>query len=172
MAIRSIIVAPDPRLKAKSEAVGRVDEGLRRLMNDMRETMYAAAGIGLAAIQIGVPKQVIVIDLSAPKDPEPLYLVNPKIVDASEATVSQEEGCLSLPSQYAEVKRHETIEVAYLDYWGKPQTLKAEGMLAICIQHEMDHLKGVLFVDRISALKRNMILRRLSKQKKLQPVAS
>jgi peptide deformylase len=172
MAIRPIIVAPDPRLKVKSEPVGTVNEGLRRLMNDMRETMYAAAGIGLAAIQIGVPKNVIVIDLSAPKDPEPLYLVNPRIVSASETTVMQEEGCLSLPSQYADVKRHETVEVAYLDYWGKPQTLRAEGMLAVCIQHEMDHLKGVLFVDRISTLKRNMILRRLSKQKKLQAVAS
>lgn len=172
MAIRPIIVAPDPRLKAKSEPVGTVDERLRQLMNDMRETMYAAAGIGLAAIQIGVPKNVIVIDLSAPKEVDPLYLVNPKIVAASDTTVVQEEGCLSLPSQYAEVKRRETVEVAYLDYWGKPQTLKAEGMLAVCIQHEMDHLKGVLFVDRISTLKRNMILRRLSKQKKLQAVAS
>ncbi|HYM33257.1 MAG TPA: peptide deformylase [Candidatus Cybelea sp.] len=172
MAKRPIIVAPDPRLKVKSTKVAVVDDGIRKLMDDMLESMYEAVGLGLAAIQVGVPKRVIVIDLAKPEDkkPKPLYLVNPEVVAASESDALFEEGCLSLPGQFAEVERPSWVEIAYLDYDGKPQRLRAEGMLGVCIQHEMDHLEGVLFVDHLSALKRNMILRKLSKQKKQQLV--
>ena len=171
MAKLPIITAPDPRLKVKSTKVTVVDDAVRKLMDDMLASMYAAVGLGLAAIQVGVPKRIIVMDLAKQGEPaKPLYLINPEIVAASDTDLSHEEGCLSLPGQYAEVERPDRVEVRYLDYHGKPQRLKAEGMLAVCIQHEMDHLEGILFVDHLSALKRNMILRKLVKQKKLQAV--
>jgi peptide deformylase len=169
MAKLPIITAPDPRLKVKSTKVAVVDGSVRKLMDDMLESMYAAVGLGLAAIQVGVPKRVIVMDVAKQGEPaKPLYLVNPEIVAASDTDLAQEEGCLSLPGQFAEVERPDRVEIRYLDYHGKPQRLKADGMLAVCVQHEMDHLEGILFVDHLSSLKRNIILRKLLKQKKLQ----
>ncbi|MCW5751640.1 MAG: peptide deformylase [Alphaproteobacteria bacterium] len=171
MALLPIIHAPDPRLKVKSARVETVDDGLRRLMDDMLETMYAAPGIGLAAIQVGVPKRVIVIDIAREDEPRaPQFLVNPEIVAASDEDATYEEGCLSLPGQFADVARPAWVEIAYLDRAGTPRRQRAEGLLATCVQHEMDHLEGILFVDHISALKRNMILRRLLKQRRQQSV--
>ena len=172
MAILPIITAPDPRLKVKSEPVSEVDDDLRKLMDDMLETMYAAPGIGLAAIQVGVPKRVIVMDLSSDeKPPEPLYFVNPEIKWTSDDKGPYEEGCLSVPEYYEEVERPLKARVDYLDYHGAQQTLDAEGMTAVCIQHEMDHLEGILFIDHLSRLKRQMILRKLTKAKKLSASA-
>ena len=169
MALLPIITAPDPRLRVKSESVETVDDDLRKLMDDMLETMYDAPGVGLSAIQIGVPKRVMVVDCASDGEkPEPIYLVNPVIRESSEDMRAYEEGCLSLPEQYAEVERHNRITVDYLDRDGQPQTLEADGLLSTCIQHELDHFDGVLFVDHISALKRNMILKRLKKAKKLK----
>jgi len=168
MTIRPILTAPDPRLREVSEPVDGVDDDLRRLMDDMLETMYDAAGIGLAAIQIGVPKRVIVMDLARDgEEPEPRYFVNPEILDPSEETKPYDEGCLSVPEFYEEVERPARCRVRYLDYDGSPRTLDAEGLLAVCIQHEMDHLEGVLFIDHISRLKRERILRKLKKERKL-----
>lgn len=172
MAILPILTAPDPRLKVKSSPVDQVDDDLRRLMDDMLDTMYDAPGIGLAAIQVGVAKRVIVMDLSKDEEPPaPMYLVNPEIEWASDDTVPYEEGCLSVPDFYEEVERPVKARVTFLDYDGAPQTLEAEGLLAVCIQHEIDHLEGVLFVDHLSRLKRQMILRKLSKAKKLEQSA-
>ncbi|WP_416898182.1 MAG: peptide deformylase [Minwuia sp.] len=169
MALLPIITAPDPRLRVKSEPVETVDDGLRKLMDDMLETMYDAPGVGLSAIQVGVPKRVMVVDCAPDDaDPEPIYLVNPEIREASPDLRAYEEGCLSLPEQYAEVERHDRITVDYLDRDGNRQTLEADGLLSTCIQHEMDHFDGVLFVDHISALKRSMIMKRLKKAKKLK----
>ena len=167
MAIRPIIIAPDPRLKKRAQPVEAVDAEIRRLMDDMLETMYAAPGIGLAAPQVGVLKRVIVVD-AARKDeePEPLFLANPELLSVGEDDSVYEEGCLSLPDQFADVTRPEACRVRYLDRDNETREVEAEGILATCIQHEMDHLEGLLFVDHISALKRNMILRRLTKQKK------
>ena len=162
MTIREIITAPDPRLREISKPVAEVDDALRALMDDMLETMYAAPGIGLAAIQIGVPKRVIVMDVGGRDDEKtPLYLVNPVVSETATETVPYEEGCLSVPDYYEDVERPERCTVSYLDYEGKPQILKAEGLLAVCIQHEMDHLEGVLFIDHISRLKRERILKKL-----------
>jgi peptide deformylase len=169
MAILPIITAPDARLKQVSRPVEAVDDALRALMDDMLETMYAAPGIGLAAIQVGVAKNVIVIDLG--KDDgmtEPLFLVNPEILATSEELATYNEGCLSVPEEYWEVKRPARCRVRYLDYHGKQQVLEAEGLLATCVQHEMDHLKGILFIDHLSSLKRNMILRRAGKARRLK----
>lgn len=169
MAIREIIEAPDPRLKVISEPVEVVDDDLRRLMDDMVETMYAAPGIGLAAIQIGVPKRVLVLDISNDEEePNARYFVNPEIVWTSDELAIYNEGCLSLPEYYAEVERPAACRVEYLDYDGNPQTLETSGLLATCIQHECDHLEGILFVDHLSSLKRDMILRKLAKAKKLK----
>lgn len=169
MAIREIITAPDPRLKQVSKPVERVDDDLRRLMDDMLETMYAAPGIGLAAIQIGVPKQVIVMDLAREgEDPQPRYFVNPEILWTSDELATYEEGCLSVPELYEEVDRPARCRVRFLDYQGEIRELDCEGMLATCIQHEMDHLNGVLFIDHLSKLKRSMMLKKLAKAKKLQ----
>ena len=166
MALLPILTAPDPRLKQKSKPVAAVDDELRRLLDDMLETMYAAPGVGLAAIQVGVPKRALVIDVARDDEPkQPLCLINPEIVWASDEDASYEEGCLSLPDQFADVARPAAVRVRYLDRNGNRKELEAEGLLAVCVQHEMDHLDGVLFVDHISALKRNMILRRLLKQK-------
>jgi peptide deformylase len=166
MTIRKILTEPDPFLRQVSSNVEKVDDKIRKLMDDMLETMYAAPGIGLAAIQIGVPKRVIVMDLSKEETRKPLYFVNPKIIAKSKNDSSYEEGCLSVPGQFAEVDRPDQCHISYLDYEGKKKELKAEGLLATCIQHEMDHLEGILFIDYLSKLKKNFIVKKLSKQKK------
>jgi peptide deformylase len=165
MALREILVVPDPVLKQVSTPVEVVDDDLRALMDDMLETMYAAPGIGLAAIQVGVPKQVIVMDL-AQKDepPEPRYFVNPQILWSSDETEPYEEGCLSIPDIYDEVERPAKVKLKYLGYDGKEVIEEAEGLYAVCIQHEMDHLKGVLFIDYLSRLKRDRAVAKVKKQ--------
>ncbi len=168
MAIRSILTAPDDRLRQVSKPVSGVDEGLRALMDDMLETMYDAPGIGLAAIQIGEPIRVIVMDLAGEEEePAPLYFVNPEILDPAEEMNLHEEGCLSVPEFYEEVERPASCRIKYLDYDGKAQILEAEGLLATCIQHEIDHLEGVLFIDYLSRLKRERILKKLKKEQRL-----
>jgi len=167
MALREILTEPNGTLRQKSLKVDKVDEDLQGLMNDMVETMYAAPGIGLAAIQVGVPKRVIVLDISQKEGiKKPMYFVNPEIINKSENKATYEEGCLSVPGQFAEIDRPESCHIKYLDYNGEPKELKAKGMLATCIQHEMDHLEGVLFIDYLSKLKKSMIIKKLSKQKK------
>ena len=167
MALRQILTEPNIILREKSLPVEKVDKDLQNLMDDMLETMYAAPGIGLAAIQVGIPKRVIVLDL-APKDQpkNPIFFVNPEIIDKSKNNSIYEEGCLSVPGQFAEIERPEKCYVKYLDYHGNIKEIKAEGMLATCIQHEMDHLEGILFIDYLSKLKKSMIIKKLSKQKK------
>ncbi|WP_375211232.1 peptide deformylase [Hyphococcus sp.] len=168
MAIKEILTAPDPRLREVSKPVAEVDDALRALMDDMLETMYDAPGIGLAAIQIGVPKRVIVMDLAGKdEEPEPRYFVNPEILDPSEEMSVYEVGCLSVPEFFDEVERPAKCRVKYLDYDGKEQILEAEGLLATCIQHEMDHLEGVLFIDHLSRLKRDRVLKKLKKEQRL-----
>ncbi len=165
MAIREILVVPNPVLKQVSQPVERVDDELRALMDDMLETMYAAPGIGLAAIQIGVPKQVIVMDLAGPdEEKQPRYFVNPQILDASDDTQPYEEGCLSVPDIYDEVERPAKVKLKYLNYQGEEVVEEAEGLFAVCIQHEMDHLKGVLFIDYLSRLKRDRAVAKVKKQ--------
>jgi len=167
MALRDILIVPDPILKKVSERVDLVDDDLRALMDDMLETMYAAPGIGLAAIQIGVPKRVIVMDLAKPdEEPAPRYFVNPEILWASEETQPYEEGCLSVPEIYDEVERPAHVKLRYIDYNGKTVEEDAEGMYAVCIQHEMDHLDGVLFIDHLSRLKREQAVKKVKKQAK------
>lgn len=167
MALLPIIVAPDPRLKVKAEPVERVDETVAKLMADMLETMYAAPGVGLAAPQVGIAKQVIVVDVAEEKTkPHPLKMANPEIVWASTELFTYEEGCLSLPEEYEEVRRPAKVRVRYLDETNTAQEIEAEGLLAVALQHEIDHLSGILFVDHLSSLKRGMIIRRLQKQKK------
>lgn len=164
MALLDILTVPNPVLKQVSTPVERVDDDLRRLMDDMLETMYAAPGIGLAAIQVGVPKQVIVMDLARQGEaPEPRYFVNPEILWASEETAPYEEGCLSVPEVYDEVDRPARVKLKYLDYHGQEVIEDAEGLFAVCIQHEMDHLKGVLFIDHLSRLKRDRAVARVRK---------
>ena len=164
MALLDILTVPNPVLKQVSTPVERVDDDLRRLMDDMLETMYAAPGIGLAAIQVGVPKQVIVMDLARQDEPpKPRYFVNPEILWASDETAPYEEGCLSVPEIYDEVDRPARVKLRYLDYHGKEVTEDAEGLFAVCIQHEMDHLKGVLFIDHLSRLKRDRAVARVRK---------
>ena len=174
MALLDIITAPDPRLKRKADPVTAVDAATAKLMADMLETMYEAPGIGLAAPQVGVLKRIIVADPAREEeDPRPLKMANPEILWVSDACKPHEEGCLSLPDEYEMVTRPDRIRVRYVDETDTPRELEADGLLAVVIQHEMDHLDGVLFVDHISTLKRNMILRRLTKQKKFgkRPVA-
>lgn len=169
MALLPILVAPDPVLTQISTAVETVDDDIRRTLDDMLETMYAAPGIGLAAIQVGIPKRMLVIDVSREdEEKQPLYIINPEVTWVSDDDQSYEEGCLSLPEHYAEVMRPAEVKIDYLDYNGEKRELHATGLLAICLQHEMDHLEGILFVDHISALKRNMILRKLVKMKRLK----
>jgi peptide deformylase len=164
MALREILTVPNPVLKQVSTPVERVDDDLRRLMDDMLETMYAAPGIGLAAIQVGVPRQVIVMDLARQDDPpEPRFFVNPEILWASDETAFYEEGCLSVPEVYDEVDRPARVRLRYLDYNGQEVIEEAEGLFAVCIQHEMDHLKGVLFIDHLSRLKRDRAVARVRK---------
>jgi peptide deformylase len=167
MALLPIITAPDPRLKQVAAPVERVDDEVRRLMDDMLETMQDAPGIGLAAPQVDVLKRVIVLDLAREgEEPQPYRMANPELTWVSDEDASYEEGCLSLPEHYAEVVRPAAVKVRYLDHEGEIRELEAGGLLATCVQHEMDHLDGILFVDHISALKRNMILRKLLKAKK------
>jgi peptide deformylase len=165
MAIREILTAPDPRLRQKSRPVEAVDDGLRALMDDMLETMYKAPGIGLAAIQVGEPLRVLVMDLAAEgEEKKPLFFVNPVVSNQSDESSLYEEGCLSVPEFFEEVERPARCRVSFLDYHGAPQVLEAEGLLATCIQHEMDHLEGVLFIDHLSRLKRDRILKKLKKE--------
>jgi peptide deformylase len=167
MAILSIIVAPDPRLKVRAKPVARIDDRIRRLMADMLETMYKAPGIGLAAPQVGQTLQVIVVDCAREGEkPQPLKIANPQILWRSDERMTVNEGCLSLPEHYADVERPAAIRLRYLDEENEVRELEAKGLLATCIQHEMDHLDGVLFVDHISSLKRNIILRKLAKSKR------
>jgi len=167
MALLPIIVAPDPRLKRLAAPVERVDDEIRRLMDDMLETMHEAPGIGLAAPQVGVLKRVIVVDVAREgEEPQPQRMANPEILWVSENDASYEEGCLSLPEHYAEVVRPAAVKVRYLDHEGAARELEADGLLATCVQHEIDHLDGILFVDHLTALKRSMILRKLTKAKK------
>jgi peptide deformylase len=164
----TIITAPDPRLKIVSEPVAAVTDDLRRLMDDMLEAMYAAPGIGLAAVQVGVPKRVIVIDLA--KDgtpPAPNYFINPEIVWSSDELRVFEEGCLSVPDLFDDVERPATVKVKYLDYDGVAREELFDGMMAVCLQHEMDHLEGVLFIDHLSKLKRDLMIKKLLKARKL-----
>jgi peptide deformylase len=169
MTVRPILTAPDPRLKAVSKAVDKVDDATRRLIDDMIESMYAADGIGLAAVQIGVPSRVIVMDLDQKNGKKkPRAFVNPKILWASEELAVFEEGCLSVPEIWEDVERPARIRAEYLTRDGERVELEADGMLATCLQHEMDHLEGVLFLDHLSKLKRSIALRKLAKAKRLQ----
>ena len=183
MAIRKILIEPNKILRKKSLRVENVDKDIQRLMDDMLETLYAAPGIGLAAIQVGVAKRVIVMDISRSrndigrdkddinndedkKSKNPMYFVNPEIAWKSEDKFTYEEGCLSVPNQFAEIDRPKQCHVRHLDYNGQPQELKADGLLSTCIQHEIDHLEGILFIDYLSKLKKEMIIKKLSKQTK------
>jgi len=167
MALRQILKEPDEILRKKSLPVDSVDKDLQILMDDMLETMYAAPGIGLAAIQVGIPKRVIVLDIEQKEgNKKPLFLVNPEIIQKSKNLSTYEEGCLSVPGQFAEIDRPDKCHIKYLDYYGEKKEINAEGMLATCIQHEMDHLEGILFIDYLSKLKKTMIIKKLSKQKK------
>ena len=177
MALKEILTEPNKLLRAKSLAVEKVDEDLQKLMDYIIETMYAAPGIGLAAIQVGVPKRVIVLDIGLRNESEdtnnekqvvkkiPMYFVNPEIITKSINNSTYEEGCLSVPGQFAEIERPDKCHIKYLNYYGQPKELAAEGMLATCIQHEMDHLEGILFIDYLSKLKKSMIVKKLTKQK-------
>tara|TARA_B100001123_G_C15237641_1_gene997805 strand:- start:765 stop:1289 length:525 start_codon:yes stop_codon:yes gene_type:complete len=167
MAIKEILTEPNKILRQVSKPVEKVTKQEQVLMNDMLETMYHANGIGLAAIQIGVPKRIIVMDISKnDQKKNPMYFINPIIKNKNKEFSTYEEGCLSVPNQFAEVDRPATCEVEYIDYYGEKKTLKANGLLATCIQHEMDHLEGILFIDYLSKLKKSMIIKKLSKQKK------
>ncbi len=167
MALRQILTEPNEVLRQKSLPVDKVDKELQILMDDMLETMYSAPGIGLAAIQVGVPKRVIVLDIEQKEGKKnPLYFINPEIIKKSENLSTYEEGCLSVPGQFAEIDRPDRCHIKYLDYNGEKKEINAEGMLATCIQHEMDHLEGILFIDYLSKLKKSMIIKKLSKQKR------
>ena len=164
MSKKSIIIEPDPILRKKSDNVEKIDNELRKLLDDMLETMYAAPGIGLAGVQVGVLKRLIVIDITKEDQKKnPLFLINPKITFKSENTSIYEEGCLSLPGHYAEIERPAECHLKYLDYYGKEKNLKADGLLATCIQHEIDHLNGILFIDYLSLLKRKMASQKVKK---------
>jgi len=177
MSIRPIIEAPDPRLRVKSTPVDVVDDDLRALIADMFETMYAAPGIGLAAIQIGTPKRVLVIDLQEEEDEEgrpirnPRVFINPEFYDPSDDRSIYNEGCLSVPDQYAEVERPAIVHCRWLDETGAAHDARIDGMLATCLQHEMDHLEGILFIDHLSRLKREMVLKKLEKAKRMRKAA-
>ena len=167
MSLRTIVIEPDPILRKKSEILEKVDDELRALLDDMLETMYSAPGIGLAAVQVGILKRLIVIDVSKDKEKKnPFFLINPEIISKSKNTSTYEEGCLSLPGYFAEIERPAECQVKYIDYFGKKKEIKATGLLSTCIQHEIDHLNGVLFIDYLSKLKRDMIVKKLIKQKK------
>jgi len=167
MALRDILILPDKRLRQKSAAVKKIDADIRRLVDDMFETMYDAPGIGLAAIQVGVPKRVITMDLSKKDEPDqPRVFINPEILSTSDEEATYEEGCLSIPEFYEEVTRPVQVQVKYLDLDGKEQVLDAKGLLATCLQHEIDHLNGVLFIDHLSKLKRDRVIKKFAKAAK------
>ena len=174
MALLPIIETPDPLLRQISTPVEAVTPEIKALIADMFETMYDAPGIGLAAVQVGVPKRILVIDLQEPEEEDgepvrdPMVFINPEILEASETTQLYSEGCLSVPDQYAEVERPDHIRARWLDGEGKPHEEEIEGLLAICLQHEMDHLEGILFIDHLSRLKREMVLKKLAKMRKEQ----
>ena len=165
--LRKILTEPDPILRKKCEPLETVDIDTKKLMDDMLETMYAAPGIGLAAVQVGILKRLVVIDISKGEEKKkPIFLINPQIMHQSKETSVYEEGCLSLPGQFAEIERPAECTIKYIDYNGKEKDLKADGLLATCIQHEVDHLNGILFIDYLSKLKKDMIIKKLVKQKK------
>ncbi len=167
MTIKPLIILPDPLLRQVSKPIERVDSDLQRLADDMLDTMYDAPGIGLAAIQIGVPRRMLVIDVAREgEEKQPLVFINPEIVASSDERSVYEEGCLSIPDYYAEVERPATVSVRYLDRDGKEQTVEADSLLATCLQHEIDHLNGVLFIDHISRLKREMVVKKFTKAAK------
>ena len=164
---RKILIEPDPILRKKSRPLEKVDDEIRKLMKDMLNVMYEAPGIGLAAVQVGILKRIVVIDVSKDeKKRDPLFLVNPEIVHRSKMMSTYEEGCLSLPNHFAEIERPAECKINYIDFNGKKKELKADGILATCIQHEVDHLNGVLFIDYLSKLKKDMIIKKLIKHKK------
>ena len=166
MTVKIILTEPNKILRQISKPVDKVGKEEQKIMDDMLETMYAANGIGLAAIQIGIPKRIIVMDISKDQNKkEPRYFVNPMIINKDKLKSTYEEGCLSVPNQFAEIDRPKNCDVEYLDYNGEKKLLKAEGLLATCIQHEMDHLEGILFIDYLSKLKKSMIIKKLSKGK-------
>ena len=167
MTKRKILIEPDSILRKKSATLEKIDDSLRELLDDMLETMYSAPGIGLAGVQIGILKRLIVIDISKDEEKKsPLFLINPVIISKSNNTSVYEEGCLSLPGYYAEIERPAECQIEYVDYNGKKKDMKASGLLATCIQHEIDHLNGILFIDYLSKLKRDMIIKKLIKNKK------
>ena len=167
MTQRKIVIEPDPILREKSASLEKVDDEIRALLDDMLETMYAAPGIGLAAVQVGILKRLIVIDISKDEEKKnPLILINPEIISRSQKKSIYEEGCLSLPGYFAEIERPAECEIKFVDYNGKEKKLHAKGLLATCIQHEVDHLNGILFIDYLSKLKKDMIIKKLVKQKK------
>ncbi len=170
MTILEIIEAPDARLKVKSKPVEAVDDSVRRLLDDMLDSMYEAKGIGLAAIQVGASKRILVIDLAENDEKKPLFVVNPEIISSSDELAVYSEGCLSVPEHYADIERPATVKVRYLDYNGDQQEQTMTGLLATCIQHEIDHLDGILFIDHLSRLKRSMVLKKLEKARKLEAV--
>jgi peptide deformylase len=167
MALRDILILPDKRLRQVSDPVKKIDAGVRKLVEDMFETMYDAPGIGLAAIQVGTPKRVITMDLAKKEDPKnPQVFINPEILWTSEEKAVYEEGCLSIPEYYGDVERPAQVKVKYLDLEGKPREIEANGLLATCLQHEIDHLNGILFIDHLSKLKRDRVLKRFTKAAK------
>ena len=167
MAVRDILIIPDKRLRLKSEVVNAVDRALRALIDDMFETMYAAPGIGLAAIQVGEPRRVVSMDLAKKDEPkQPMVFINPEVVWRSDEKAIYEEGCLSIPEYYEEVERPKSVKVKFLDLDLKPQEIEADGLLATCLQHEIDHTNGVLFIDHISKLKRDMVVKKFKKAAK------
>lgn len=170
-----IITLPDRKLRTVSAPVERIDDDTRRFMDDMLTTMYEAPGIGLAAIQVGVPRRIVVLDVAKREEegtePHPMFLVNPEILKSSDDRVFREEGCLSIPEYYAEVERPAGVRVRFLDRDGKQQEMDAEGILATCLQHEIDHLDGKLFIDYLSKLKRDMVIKRFTKQARQDPKA-
>lgn len=173
MAKRDIINIPDRKLRLVSDPVERIDDDLHRLIDDMFETMYEAPGIGLAAIQIGVPRRIVVLDVAQREDEtaerDPMVLINPEIVAVSDETVVREEGCLSIPDYFADVERPAEVKVRFLDREGREHEIDARGVLATCVQHEVDHLNGKLFIDYLSKLKRDMVIRKFTKAAKLSP---
>ena len=173
MAKLDIITLPDRKLRMKSAPVERVDDDLRKLMDSMLETMYAAPGIGLAAVQVNVPRRVVTIDVAKREDdtasPDPLFLINPEILWSSDEIAVAEEGCLSIPEYFAEVERPAKVRVAYIDRDGNKQEMEAEGVLAVCLQHEIDHIDGKLFIDHLSKLKRDMVIKKFAKQARIGP---
>ena len=170
MSLKNIITVPDPLLKSISKPVDKINNEIKILINDMFETMYNAPGIGLAAVQIGIPLRVVVIDISKGDEKKPYFFVNPNIVWRSDKTSTYEEGCLSIPNQFAEIERPESCRVEYLDLNNQKKEIEASGLLSTCIQHEIDHLNGILFIDYLSKLKKNMIIKKVTKNNKSEKI--